>query len=66
MCRAAGKGAWLGHWQLMGAAVVLTWLAALAKEIGITIVSCWPLDCSAVVRHLRSWDLLAGQRLCQP
>ena len=36
---AAAPFGWCRHWLLVAAAVVLGWAAALAKEIGITIVS---------------------------
>lgn len=48
------------HYRLLAASLCMLWLAALAKEIGITMVSCschilalmrnmWPLVCSAQV-----------------
>jgi hypothetical protein len=41
MAAAEGRVATVGaHWRLVAAAVLLGWAAALAKEIGITIVSC--------------------------
>jgi hypothetical protein len=44
--RAGGGGR---HWRAVGAAVALGWAAALAKEIGITIVSgCLPSSCAGL------------------
>lgn len=53
------QGADRCHWPLMVAAVAMTWLAALAKEIGITIVS--PSICMAWMIIMPSGMLLGNK-----
>jgi hypothetical protein len=40
-CRVSGMAS---HWGHVGVAVLLGWSAALTKEIGITIVSGFPME----------------------